>query len=104
MIREMNISPETQVQYDDLPPEIQDIMDTITVDKVINDEIDYSPLKGTPYIITPAGVCYDQSKHGIVPHVMTELYNGRKAAKKQSINHKKNANAAKAELQKRGLL
>jgi hypothetical protein len=66
-------------------------------------EVDTSALKGTPYCITGAGVVYDQTKQGIVPMIMTDLYAGRKADKKMSIVHKKNYLAAKEELARRGI-
>jgi DNA polymerase elongation subunit (family B) len=104
MIRESNISPETQVPYDSLPEDIQNLMDTITVEKAWRDEVDYSCLEGTPYLVTPAGVCYDQTTKGIVPEIMESLYIGRKQAKKRSIDHKKNYLAAKEEIERRGLV
>jgi DNA polymerase elongation subunit (family B) len=103
MIRELNISPETQVQMEKLPEPIQKLMQTISVDGIVNETVDFSCLKGTPYVVTAAGVCYDQTQQGLVPWIMDDLYNERKAAKKRSLAHKQNYLAAKAELEKRGI-
>jgi DNA polymerase elongation subunit (family B) len=90
-IRECNISPETQIPYDSLPEELQLICDNINVDSLVNKTLDMSALKSTTYTITPAGACYDTSKVGLVPLIMSDLYDGRKVAKKKAQQHEKNA-------------
>lgn len=89
-IRECNISPETQVPYDLLPPAIQHICDNINVDLLCSNTIDLSPLKGTTLTVTPAGACYDTARVGLVPMIMGDLYEGRKTAKKKAQQHEKN--------------
>jgi DNA polymerase elongation subunit (family B) len=103
MIRMFNISPETQVPYYQLSPELQKLCENMENEAVLRGEVATSALDGTPYCITGAGVVYDQTKQGIVPMIMTDLYAGRKADKKKSIVHKKNYLAAKEELARRGI-
>lgn len=91
---EWNISPETIIK-DKKVPVRTDILDP----KLLNGEIEFDH----DYILAGNGCYFDKNKTGCVPIMLNEIYNERKAAKKQMLNYKDKLEAIKAEMARREL-
>ena len=102
LMMQYSISPENLVEvadYDDTMRRI--ISEGVTVDKLINKEIDLSELKGVT--ITPNGQFFRTDKQGFLPKMLEEMYEDRKKFKKMMIQAKKDYEEVLTELEKRGL-
>ena len=88
LMMQYSISPENLVEvadYDDTMRRI--ISEGVTVDKLINKEIDLSELKGVT--ITPNGQFFRTDKQGFLPKMLEEMYVDRSKFKKMMIQAKK---------------
>ncbi len=88
LMMQYSISPENLVEvadYDDTMRRI--ISEGVTVDKLINKEIDLSELKGVT--ITPNGQFFRTDKQGFLPKMLEEMYVDRSKFKKLMIQAKK---------------
>jgi len=84
LMMQYSISPENLVEvadYDDTMRRI--ISEGVTVDKLINKEIDLSELKGVT--ITPNGQFFRTDKQGFLPKMLEEMYEDRKKFKKMML-------------------
>lgn len=101
--RQHNISPETIVE--NAPEEIEKVADAIRKNPEDYElcKIDTSPLKGTPYTISPTGTIFRNDFEGIIPKIMSNLFVGRKTTRKQGQVHQQNAERIKEELKRRGI-
>jgi len=87
LMMQYNISPETVVEVRDYTPEMRQIIsDGVTVDKLLNREIDTSVLDGVT--ITPNGQFFRTDKRGFLPTMLEEMYNDRKKFKKLMLQAK----------------
>lgn len=68
--------------------EIQKLSSASTADKIINQELDLSPLFDMNFTMTPNGAIYHRDG-GVLPDIMEKLYNERKLYKKKMIEAKK---------------
>jgi DNA polymerase elongation subunit (family B) len=90
LIMQYNIGPDTIVEAKDYSAEMLLLMDeNITVDKLLNKEIDTSCLKANKVTLTPNGQFFTVGKRGFLAEMMEDMYNSRSAYKKKSIDAKK---------------
>jgi len=75
LIMQYNISPETL-----LPGKM-----SVSVDQLLNKEINTTMLKEENITLTANGVSYTKEKQGFMPAVMEEMYNNRSRFKKQML-------------------
>ena len=87
LMMQFNISPETLVEPTNYSPEMRDIiMAGVTVDKMIDKQIDLSKLKNIT--LTPNGQFFRTDKRGFLPQMMEEMYNDRSKFKKLMLKSK----------------
>jgi DNA polymerase elongation subunit (family B) len=83
-----NISPETLIETSDYTPEMREvIMRGVSVDKLLNKEVDTSKLSGVT--LTPNGQFFHTDKQGFLPKMLEEMYVDRSKFKKMMIQAKK---------------
>ena len=81
------ISPENLIEVADYTPEMRDIISRgVSVEKLLNKEIDLSKLKGVT--ITPNGQFFRTDKKGFLPQMMEDMYEDRKKFKKLMLKAK----------------
>lgn len=79
-----NISPETWVDPKDYTPEMRRIIaEGVTVDKLLNKEMDLSFLKEQKVCLTPNGQFFRTDKQGFFPQTVQQMFDQRKAYKDQ---------------------
>ena len=78
LIMQYNISPETL---------LEDKYPGVSVDKLLNEEIDLSGLKDVT--VCPNGAQFDKTKKGFLPELMEKIYGERVIFKKKMIQAKK---------------
>jgi DNA polymerase elongation subunit (family B) len=76
-------------------------MDGVSVDKMLDKELDTSKLSGVT--ITPNGQFFRTDKQGFLPKMLEEMYIDRSKFKKMMIQAKKDYEEVLIELEKRGL-
>lgn len=87
LLMQYNLSPETLVDASVYTQEMRDIiMDGVSVEKLLNKQIDTSKLKGVT--LTPNGQFFKTDTQGFLPRMMEELYEDRKKFKKLMLKHK----------------
>jgi DNA polymerase elongation subunit (family B) len=77
LIMQYNISPETLLPHR---------YSGISVDKILNQEVDLSDLKGQT--VCANGACYDTTRQGFLPKMMQKIYDERKQYKKLMLQAK----------------
>ena len=88
LMMQYSISPETLVETSDYTPEMREIiMNGVSVDKLLNKEVDTSKLKNVT--ITPNGQFFRTDKQGFLPKMLEEMYVDRSKFKKMMIQAKK---------------
>ena len=88
LMMQFNISPETLVETSDYTSEMRNmIMSGVSVDKLLNKEVDTSKLKNVT--ITPNGQFFRTDKQGFLPKMLEEMYIDRSKFKKMMIQAKK---------------
>jgi DNA polymerase elongation subunit (family B) len=92
LIMQYNISPETLL--DDRHP-------TVTVDKILNEEINFELYKD--YSVCANGAMYRKDTRGILPELMEKMYLDRKTFKKKMLKSKQKLVDIEAEMKKRGI-
>ena len=81
------ISPENLIEVADYTPEMRDIISRgVSVEKLLNKEIDLSKLKGVT--ITPNGQFFRTDKKGFLPQMLEDMYEDRKKFKKLMLKAK----------------
>jgi DNA polymerase elongation subunit (family B) len=100
---QVNIGPETWVAPERLPDEVKRIRSQVTVEKLLNKEIDLSPLKKYDLSMAANGECYIRSKKSFFSEIKNDLYKKRKEYKKEMISYKKQKEAIKASEDKSAL-
>ena len=105
LMMQYNISPETLIQPEDYSEEMRKILSSsVTVDKMLNKEVDTSGL--VTACITPNGQFFRLDKKGFFPSMLEEMYEDRKKFKKlmlqaqQEYENEKD-NSKKYEIEKR---
>jgi len=88
LMMQFNISPETLVETSDYTPEMRElIMSGVSVDKMLDKQLDTSKLSGVT--ITPNGQFFRTDKQGFLPKMLEEMYVDRSKFKKMMIQAKK---------------
>lgn len=86
LIMQYNISPETFVEYSDLPVPVKQILsNTVDVDSLLNREIDLSCLKAFNLTMTPNGQFFRTDIRGFLPVMLEGLYAERAAYKSRKL-------------------
>ena len=81
-----NISPETLVQPEDYDDDMRKIIsDGVTVDKMLNKEIDLECLNGKNVVLSPSGHFFRTDIKGFLPEILETKYNERKAIKNEML-------------------
>ena len=87
LMMQYNISPETLIQPEDYSEEMRKILSSsVTVDKMLNKEVDTSGL--VTACITPNGQFFRLDKKGFFPSMLEEMYEDRKKFKKLYLQAK----------------
>jgi len=100
LMMQYNISPETLVEPQDYTNEMRNIiMKGVTVEKMLDKQIDLSKLDGVT--MTPNGQFFRTDKRGFLPQMLDEMYEDRKKFKKLMIQAKKEYEVATDETSKK---
>ena len=92
LMMQYNISPEMIVEPADYDDEMRRVIQRgVSVEKMLNKEVDLSGLKGVT--LTPNGQFFRTEQQGFLPRMLQEMYEDRKVYKKKML-------AAKAEYEK----
>jgi DNA polymerase elongation subunit (family B) len=87
LMMQFNISPETLVQTEDYTDEMRNIiMRGVSVEKLLNKEVDLSKLQGAT--ITPNGQFFRTDKKGFFPQMLEDMYIDRSKFKKLMLKAK----------------
>jgi DNA polymerase elongation subunit (family B) len=123
LIMQYAISPETLVTAGDLTQEINAIENDVSrdqdrlehlikartistkidVDQLLDEEIDLSPFKALDLTIAANGAMYRRVQ-GILPELMSKMYDERKLYKKEMLKSKQKLVDIESEMKKRGIL
>lgn len=83
IIRQLEIGPETLVR--DLPFELEEFRQKVSVTSLLNRELDTSILKRFGYSMGANGAFFKQGKKSFLSELVEKIFNQRKAWKKQSL-------------------
>jgi len=87
LMMQYNLSPEMLIDPSDYTPEMRYIIsEGISVDKLLNKEVDTSNLKGVT--LTPNGQFFRTDRQGFLPRMLEEMYNDRKKFKNKMLEAK----------------
>lgn len=87
LMMQYNISPEMIVEPADYTDEMRRIIQRgVSVDKLLNKEVDLSELNGVT--ITPNGQFFRTEQQGFLPKMLQEMYEDRKVYKKKMLGAK----------------
>jgi len=87
LMMQYNISPETLIEPSDYTDEMRDvIMNGVSVEKMLNKEVDTSKLRNVT--LTPNGQFFRTDKQGFLPTMLEEMYEDRKKFKKLMLKAK----------------
>ena len=93
LIMNYNISPET----------ISGFKSGISVDSLLDQEVDLSELKKTNQTAAPNGTLYTRDKRGFLPNLMEKIYKERKVFKGKMLDAEQRREDIESELRKRGV-
>jgi hypothetical protein len=82
---------------------VKEISNKVTVEKIVNNEIDLEPLKKVNLTVTANGALYWRVK-GMLPELMEKIYNERVIYKKKMLAAEQELEQIENEMRKRGLL
>jgi len=90
LMMQYNISPETMVDPKDYSDKMRKIIsDGVTVEKLLNKEVNTEGLKEQKVTLTPNGQFFRTDIQGFLPSMMEEMYEDRKKFKKLMIQAQK---------------
>jgi DNA polymerase elongation subunit (family B) len=91
LIMQYNISPDTIIEPENYDETLREFVsrNSVTVDALLNQEVSTSLIKAANVTVTPNGQFFTREKHGFLPELMEEMYNGRTVYKKKAIAAKK---------------
>ena len=99
LMMQYNISPETLIEPQNYTPEMRSIiMQNVSVDKMLEQEVDLSKLQGAT--ITPNAQFFRTDKRGFLPQMLEEMYEDRKKFKKLMLKAKQEYEDEKDESKK----
>ena len=82
---------------------VREISYVISVDKILNTEINLECLKKSNLTIGPNGALYHRVK-GFLPELMEKMYNDRVVYKEKMIAAKKELEQIESEMRRRGII
>lgn len=122
LIMQYSISPETLVEKDalnnrivelesngkndeelDALKQVRELSAKVSVDKLLNQELDLTPLKKVNLTMTANGALYRRVK-GFLPELMEKMYNDRVIFKEKMIEEKKKLEQIESEMRRRGIV
>ena len=84
LMMQYNISPETLIEPEQYTPEMRQIISQgVSVEKMLNKQVDTSKLKGAT--LTPNGQFFATNQQGFLPKMMEEMYSDRSKFKKMML-------------------
>ena len=87
LMMQYNISPETLIEPEQYTPEMREIISQgVSVEKMLNKQVDTSNLKGAT--LTPNGQFFSTIQQGFLPKMMEEMYTDRSKFKKMMLKAK----------------
>jgi DNA polymerase elongation subunit (family B) len=91
LIMQYNISPDTLILPENYDGTLREFMsrNRVTIDSLLNQEINTSVLKTANVTLTPNGQFFTKERHGFLPEIMETMYNDRSVYKKKAIEAKK---------------
>ena len=96
LMMQYNISPDTIVEPKDYTPEMRQIISNgVSVEKLLNKQINLSKLNGV--CLTPNGQFFKTDKQGFLPGILENMYNDRTVYKKKMLDAKQNYENATTE-------
>lgn len=104
IIRSFNISPETILAAHEVPEELAPWYDRLQIDSMAHDEELTPLLEKHNLAMTANGHFFKREKQGVIPFLMSKVYNDRVNAKNEMKKHKKELVAIEAEMKRRGLV
>lgn len=88
LIQQYNLSPDTIIEPENYTPEIREIVSrNITVDKLLNQEIDFSKLQNV--VMAANGHFFRIGKQGFLPEILAKMGADRKKYKRLMLDTKK---------------
>jgi DNA polymerase elongation subunit (family B) len=92
LMMQYNISPDTIIEPEKYSPEMRRVVGAgVTVDKLLNQQIDLSWLGKQKVTMTPNGQFFRTDKHGFLPELMESMYADRSKYKKLMLELKSKA-------------
>lgn len=86
VIMQYNISPETLIQPEDYDEDMRRVIsEGVSVEKLLNKEIDLSWMKGRKITITPSGQFFRTDVKGFLPEMLEQKYSERKTIKNRML-------------------
>ena len=89
LIMQYNISPETLIEPEDIPALVRKHIPRVSLDLLLNKEINLDVLKENKVTVTPNGQFFRTGKQGFLPKIMDTMYKDRTRYKKLAIEAKK---------------
>jgi DNA polymerase elongation subunit (family B) len=89
LMMQYNISPETLIEPQDYTENMRNVLaQGVTVDKMLNKEIDTEPLRSQNATLTPNGQFFRTDIRGFLPSMLDDMYEDRKKFKKMALKAK----------------
>jgi DNA polymerase elongation subunit (family B) len=87
LIMQYNISPDTIIEPEHYDGTLREFVSRnhISVDNLLNQEINTSVLQTADATLTPNGQFFTKERHGFLPEIMEKMYNDRSAYKKKAL-------------------
>lgn len=90
LMQQFNMSPETVIDVSDYTQEMRDIISQgVSVEKMLNKQIDTSSLTGLNVCLTPTGNFFRTDKQGFLPAMLESMYKDRKKYKGMMLDAKR---------------
>jgi len=93
LIMQYNMSPDTLIEFSDLPPEVITWFNSnrafISVNGILDGKLDLSILKQHQLTMTPNGAFFTTKFQGFLPRLMEKYYADRKKYKKEMLKYEK---------------
>ena len=98
IIMQYNISPETLIQPEDYDDDMRRVIDEgVSVEKLLNKEIDLDWMKNRNITLTPSGQFFRTDVKGFLPEMLETKYNDRKTIKNKMLQCYRDYETGKAD-------
>jgi len=95
LIMQYNLSPETLIEANKYTPEMREIRSQVSVDALLNKEVDLGALKSIYVTVTSNKQFFTTAKRGFLGEIMDDMYQNRIKYKKMAIEAKKKLETVK---------